>query len=294
MFVYFIVNHINGKYYIGKTKGSDLQKYWKSQRWKINNPDRSQTSKPYLYNAVRKYGWDNFSIHPLITDCQTDEELLHWEEALIKALGAQKYGYNICAGGRGAAGWVPSKETKAKISASNQGKHRERLMSSENQKKRVEAWGQSLEQHGGTFHTPETLEKLKAIRANQDEMHRLEAYRKFEAEHGTERRKRAAATHTGMKHKMSPEGHIAISEAFKKSSAKRWSTHSIIGQTFERLTVESEAGRNKRGLIQWNCRCVCGGITVATTTLLRTKHKKSCGCLAKELALANLRVLNSR
>jgi hypothetical protein len=93
---------------------------------------------------------------------------------------------------------------------------------------------------------------------------------------------------------MSPAGHTAISEAFKKSSAKRWSTHSLVGQIFERLTVESEVGRNKRGLIQWNCQCSCGGTTIATTTLLRTGHKKSCGCLAKELALDNLRVLNSR
>jgi hypothetical protein len=166
----------------------------------------------------------------------------------------------------------------------------------ENEAIRIAAWQKYVDDKiaSGEYHTPETLEKLKAVRAHQDEAHRLEAYRRFESEHGTERRKRAAATHTGMKHQMSPEGHLAISEAFKRSSAKRWGTHSIIGQTFERLTVESEAGRNKRGLIQWNCRCICGGTAIATTTLLRTKHKKSCGCLAKELALANLRVLNSR
>jgi group I intron endonuclease len=246
MFVYVIVNQVNGKYYIGKTRNRDLQQYWRLQKRSIFRSDKPSTAKPYLYNAVRKYGWDKFSIYPLISNVQSDEKLFELEKLLVEMLGAQKHGYNLCAGGR------------------------------------------------GVTPTAEIQDKLRRARANQDEIHRLKGYRKFEAEHGAERRKRAAVTHTGMKHRMSPAGHTAISEAFKKSSAKRWSTHSLVGQIFERLTVESEVGRNKRGLIQWNCQCSCGGTTIATTTLLRTGHKKSCGCLAKELALDNLRVLNSR
>ena len=294
MFVYIIVNRVNGKFYIGKTKNKNLQQYWRCQKRDIFGVKPSQTSKPHLYNAVRRYGWENFSIQPLITGLLTEEELLLREKEAIEKTGAQVVGYNICAGGRGAIGWKPSEKTKQRISASNRGKHRERLLSPENQKKRVAAWQESLETHGGSFQTSESIVKIKEARAAQDESTRLKGFRKFEAEHGAERRKRAAATHRGMSHKMTSEGSLAISEAFKKSSAIRWSTHSIVGQVFERLTVESEAGRNKRGLIQWNCRCDCGGYTIATTTLLRTGHKKSCGCLAKEQSIANLRVLNSK
>ena len=162
MFVYFIVNQVNGKYYVGKTKQKDLQKYWRGQRWMITHPEKAGTSKPHLYNAVRKYGWRNFSIHPLITDCKTDEELLHWEQVLIKALGSQKYGYNLCAGGRGVLGWKHTEESKKKISEKNKGK--KRTAESVAKMKAILA----ARRQAGTLyippHTPESIAKRVATR----------------------------------------------------------------------------------------------------------------------------------
>jgi group I intron endonuclease len=281
-------------FYIGKTKTQDLQRYWSRQRWLIKHPDKTGTSKPHLYNAVRKYGWENFSIHPLIVGIETEEELLLREQEAIEKTGAQVVGYNICAGGRGAIGWKPSEETKQKISSSNRGKHRDRLLSPGNQKVRIAAWQASLEAHGGSFQSPESQVKIKAARTAQDEEARLLAWQEWYRDGDAERRQRAANTHRGTKHNMSKAGSAAISKAFSEGNKRRWSTHSLIGQVFERLTVESEAGRDKRGLIQWNCRCECGRTTIATTTLLRTGHKKSCGCLARDNAVANLKAINGK
>jgi hypothetical protein len=56
---------------------------------------------------------------------------------------------------------------------------------------------------------------------------------------------------------------------------------SIIGMKFGRLTVIGESGRSSNKAILWKCKCECGSITVATSTDLRSGHKKSCGCLKK-------------
>lgn len=56
----------------------------------------------------------------------------------------------------------------------------------------------------------------------------------------------------------------------------------ITGQTFARLTVSSYAGKNKRGVHLWNCRCQCGEDTIASGIHLRSGHTRSCGCLQRE------------
>lgn len=299
MFIYLIVNHVTGKYYVGQHKGTNLKKYLQqklSQAW-YELKRKGHGGGSYLFASMRKHLPSVWSIHALLSDVKTLEELNQYERDFISFLRSQdpEYGYNIANGGQGGGmlGHKQSPETIEKIRQANMGRQLY-PRTPENEVIRIAAWKKWVDDQiaSGEYHTPETITKLQSIRALQDEPHRLEAFHKFELEHGTKRRARAAATHKGMKHKMTSEGHLAISEAFKKSSAKRWAPHSLVGQMFERLTVESEAGRNKQGLIQWNCRCVCGGTTIATTTLLRTGHKKSCGCLAKELALANLRVLN--
>ena len=57
----------------------------------------------------------------------------------------------------------------------------------------------------------------------------------------------------------------------------------LLGQTFDRLTViEETKERDKSGCIIWKCQCKCGNITFATSSALRSGHKRSCGCLNKE------------
>ena len=55
----------------------------------------------------------------------------------------------------------------------------------------------------------------------------------------------------------------------------------LSGQTFGNLTVESRVENTKSGSAQWRCRCSCGNTVIATTSILRSGNKKSCGCKAK-------------
>ncbi len=56
----------------------------------------------------------------------------------------------------------------------------------------------------------------------------------------------------------------------------------LLEERFERLTVEAFLGfKGKHPL--WGCACICGETTVVTTTGLRSKSVRSCGCLRSEV-----------
>lgn len=50
---------------------------------------------------------------------------------------------------------------------------------------------------------------------------------------------------------------------------------------FGRLLVVSRHGRDSRNNATWNCLCDCGNTTIVNTADLN-KHRKSCGCFARE------------
>jgi len=89
--VYIHTNKINGKVYIGVTK-QDVKKRWgKGQPYK-----RSIV----FYNAIQKYGWDNFEHKVLFTNL-TRQEASNKEKELISFYKSNdnNYGYNIEGGG---------------------------------------------------------------------------------------------------------------------------------------------------------------------------------------------------
>ena len=53
----------------------------------------------------------------------------------------------------------------------------------------------------------------------------------------------------------------------------------LIGQKYGKLTVIEKIENNNKKT-QWKCQCDCGNFCIASTSLLRSGHKKSCGCLA--------------
>lgn len=53
----------------------------------------------------------------------------------------------------------------------------------------------------------------------------------------------------------------------------------LTGQTFGRLLVIGEVGKNKAGHYMWNCKCECGKSKVVNSYHLRSGAIKSCGCL---------------
>lgn len=90
--VYMHKNKINGKVYIGQT--CDIKSRFAQE-------GRYYKNCPAFYNAIVKYGWDNFE-HIILKDNLTKEEADKWEIYYIKEFKAQdkRYGYNIVSGGQ--------------------------------------------------------------------------------------------------------------------------------------------------------------------------------------------------
>lgn len=114
--VYMHINKINNKIYIGIT-GRKAE-----QRWGSNGSNYS--TQTHFWNAIQKYGWNNFE-HIVLLDDLTKEEACKIEVLLIALLNTQNpnYGYNVSFGGDGVTlGLQMSDETKKKISESLKGR----------------------------------------------------------------------------------------------------------------------------------------------------------------------------
>ena len=92
--IYLHRNKINNKVYIGQTIQSNLNHRWK-------NGEGYKTCY-YFYNAIQKYGWDNFE-HIILEQNEnwTQEELNNKEKEYINLYKANnpQFGYNISSGG---------------------------------------------------------------------------------------------------------------------------------------------------------------------------------------------------
>lgn len=107
--VYVHTNLINNKKYVGITSKSKPEHRW--------NSGRGYQDNPHFYAAIQKYGWDNFS-HEILYDGLTRSEATEKEKSMIAELHTQDtaYGYNMTTGGEGTPGFIPSAETRAKLS----------------------------------------------------------------------------------------------------------------------------------------------------------------------------------
>lgn len=107
-YIYIHTNKINGKKYIGQTilKPED--------RWQNGT---GYKRCPKFWNAIKKYGWDNFE-HKIIP--AYPEELDFLECEFIKKYNTIKNGYNSCSGGN--KNKIFSEESKRKMSISKKGK----------------------------------------------------------------------------------------------------------------------------------------------------------------------------
>jgi hypothetical protein len=62
------------------------------------------------------------------------------------------------------------------------------------------------------------------------------------------------------------------------------------GDQFGRLTVLSQACRDKHGYLMYGCICTCGRTKVVRSTLLVHGQTRSCGCLRREETAARHRL----
>lgn len=89
--IYMHKNKSNNKVYIGQTSLSP------EKRWLNGRGYKHCTT---FYNAIQKYGWDNFE-HIILRTNLTLSEANYWEEYYIKIYNStnRKFGYNIRSGG---------------------------------------------------------------------------------------------------------------------------------------------------------------------------------------------------
>lgn len=115
-YVYLITNHVNGSIYIGKC--GDIDARWYEHKKEACSNRRNQ----YIYNSMRKYGIDNFSIEEL-EQHETEQSALDGEVFHImyrRSIGDKVM--NLTNGGEGISGWKHSEEAKEKIAESRRGK----------------------------------------------------------------------------------------------------------------------------------------------------------------------------
>ena len=110
---YMVYRHTapNGKMYVGITKLKP------EHRW---NEGRGYYKQPKFFNAINKYGWDNFK-HEILLDNLTIEQAELAEKLFIGywSLTNQECGYNIDGGGK--LNKYVSDETRKKMSIAHSG-----------------------------------------------------------------------------------------------------------------------------------------------------------------------------
>jgi group I intron endonuclease len=106
--IYKIVNNINGKVYIGYDSNWPNRK----QSHIYHTKDRNQ----YIYQALRKYGIENFTWEPIYQSKDGKHCLNVMESFFIKEYNSFETGYNLTLGGEGTLGRPTTDTTKSKIS----------------------------------------------------------------------------------------------------------------------------------------------------------------------------------
>jgi group I intron endonuclease len=107
-YIYIFKNKTNNKAYIGKTNNIE--------RRQIEHLSKSKTSNNgHFYNAIRKYGFDNFELN-ILYECENEEQAYLKETDYIKLYKSndKTFGYNATSGGEGLKGI--SEDTRKKMS----------------------------------------------------------------------------------------------------------------------------------------------------------------------------------
>lgn len=104
---------MNGKHYVGITS-QPVDKRW------MNGKGYVKCIR--FWNAIQKYGWDNFD-HRVLLNNLSEAEAKCLEKYMISMLNTQddRFGYNITSGGDGANGTIISPESRMLMSIAKQG-----------------------------------------------------------------------------------------------------------------------------------------------------------------------------
>lgn len=144
-YIYLTTNLINGRKYIGQHTSSEFDPNYKG-------------SGKILWQAINKYGWDNFSVR-MLCPCFSQDELDAEEILLIKyfdAVNSEDY-YNLQAGGQkgNIRGSRLSESTRRKQSISQSGRKHSKAT-----KLKISQANKGLQNWKGKHHTEETKRKI--------------------------------------------------------------------------------------------------------------------------------------
>lgn len=161
--IYAHVNKINGKIYIGQTSVAP------TDRWKNGNAYKKSR---YFWNAIQKYGWDNFR-HEILLEGLTKKEADYYEDYFINKLDTtnRNKGYNLKTGGTHAKYSEESKrlisEHHADVNGENNpfyGKHHSEKTKQILREKNIGKNKGEKSPRFGKQHTEEALEKMRGER----------------------------------------------------------------------------------------------------------------------------------
>ena len=142
---FIVYRHISpsGKVYVGITSNIP------SVRWgKAGNQYKGSR---IFYNAIKKYGWDNFK-HEILLENQPEKAAKYTEKYLIKWYKIHKVSYNITDGGEGTLGFSHPMSEKCK----------EALRIANTGRKLTQEQKENLRKiHTGKKASSETIEKLR-------------------------------------------------------------------------------------------------------------------------------------
>lgn len=150
MIIYKITNKINGKVYIGQTIYTLARRKANHIKCAKNGVDR------HLYNAMRKYGIENFEFEE-IDRADNIDDLNYLETYYIIQYDSVRKGYNMCYGG----------DSNVMFSDIVYQKHLERVRSEEIRNKVSEGMKKKIAK--GEFFTPEHRKHLsEAMKGNHN------------------------------------------------------------------------------------------------------------------------------
>lgn len=230
--IYIHKNKINGKVYIGQTNQKP------EKRWDCG---RGYETSFKFYNAILKYGWDNFE-HIILYTNLTLEEANQKEQELIKEYNSRndEFGYNITSGGRN---FTHSEETKRKIGLANSIALQGNKWSEEQRKLISEMFTGEGNPFYGKHHTKETKQLISEHRKGKCVGEEHPMYRKHHTEEALQKMSNNRKGKGGKQIKCLNTGEIFPT----MMDAARWcglKNSSSIGQVCNKTGKQKTAGKH--------------------------------------------------